>query len=170
MSGSAQHEVEKAKAMLTQLGFEPFFFDDSAHLPSVATTGQARRRLHPDEINQIHTQKRREVQQQVLLTASDPYGEYEKLTGQPLAEANRHEPMSQPVLDQSLSNSSPSQAECMVCLSAPKQALVLPCGHSDLCMECAMQLRVNRCPNCRQYIEKILRASTGVLVREIQDG
>jgi len=48
--------------------------------------------------------------------------------------------------------------ECVVCLTNPKNALLLPCRHLCLCTECAPMLRQqqNKCPVCRRAIEKVL--------------
>ena len=50
---------------------------------------------------------------------------------------------------------------CAVCLEDPRSALLVPCGHVAMCVECAEKvLHSNRavCVVCRQPIEKILRA------------
>ncbi|KAG6437354.1 hypothetical protein SASPL_102268 [Salvia splendens] len=48
--------------------------------------------------------------------------------------------------------------ECVVCLSEPRDTTVLPCRHMCMCGECAKVLRfqANRCPICRQPIERLL--------------
>jgi hypothetical protein len=43
-------------------------------------------------------------------------------------------------------------AECSVCLSAPKNAVFLPCGHACVCLECGNEIAAQRnatCPVCR---------------------
>jgi len=51
---------------------------------------------------------------------------------------------------------------CVVCLDAPRECLVLECGHSVLCTECAQRLWTapvssRRCPMCRQPFVAIMR-------------
>jgi hypothetical protein len=54
--------------------------------------------------------------------------------------------------------------ECSLCLSRPSGALMLPCGHTSTCHDCALQLQKHgihgnrRCPICRTCIEKVLQA------------
>jgi hypothetical protein len=42
-------------------------------------------------------------------------------------------------------------SECVVCLTEPRDTVVLPCRHLCLCDDCAQQLRfaTNKCPVCR---------------------
>jgi hypothetical protein len=47
---------------------------------------------------------------------------------------------------------------CVVCLDAPKDHIVLPCGHMCACGACAQLLR-DRCPVCRGPIEHITQVS-----------
>ena len=39
-------------------------------------------------------------------------------------------------------------------MDAPRAAVLLPCGHADLCMECAKTVSISkaRCPICRTKI------------------
>ena len=57
----------------------------------------------------------------------------------------------------------PEDAEpCAVCLEEPRSALLVPCGHMAMCVECADKvLHGSRpiCVVCREPIEKILRAT-----------
>ncbi|KAF0892920.1 hypothetical protein E2562_019573 [Oryza meyeriana var. granulata] len=48
--------------------------------------------------------------------------------------------------------------ECVICLSEPRDTTVLPCRHMCMCTECAKVLRyqTNRCPICRQPVERLL--------------
>merc|ERR1712137_509247 len=51
---------------------------------------------------------------------------------------------------------------CAVCLEEPRCALLVPCGHVAMCVDCAEKvLHSSRavCVVCRQPIEKILRAA-----------
>jgi hypothetical protein len=47
---------------------------------------------------------------------------------------------------------------CVVCMGRHRDALILPCKHTVLCIMCAMQVREfsNECPYCRCRIEDIL--------------
>ncbi|KAG6735586.1 hypothetical protein POTOM_061773 [Populus tomentosa] len=48
--------------------------------------------------------------------------------------------------------------ECVICLSEPRDTTVLPCRHMCMCSGCAKVLRfqTNRCPICRQPIDRLL--------------
>ncbi|KAJ7972410.1 RING finger protein [Quillaja saponaria] len=48
--------------------------------------------------------------------------------------------------------------ECVICLSEPRDTTVLPCRHMCMCSGCAKVLRfqTNRCPICRQPVERLL--------------
>lgn len=49
--------------------------------------------------------------------------------------------------------------DCLICMSAPKNTILLPCRHICLCSECSMALRLqtNKCPVCRAKVESLLR-------------
>ena len=48
---------------------------------------------------------------------------------------------------------------CVVCLSQPRDVLLLECGHICVCSECALALPSPRsCPICRQRVERIVPA------------
>ncbi|KAK1429384.1 hypothetical protein QVD17_11593 [Tagetes erecta] len=53
---------------------------------------------------------------------------------------------------------SDSSKECVICLSEPRDTTVLPCRHMCMCSGCAKVLRfqTNRCPICRQAVERLL--------------
>mgnify|MGYP002632002162 CR=1 FL=1 len=51
---------------------------------------------------------------------------------------------------------STSGPPCSVCLDAPRSALLVPCGHTSTCMNCAKKLNPPICVECRQPIEKLL--------------
>lgn len=48
-------------------------------------------------------------------------------------------------------------AECVVCLTEPKQCIVLPCRHFCVCAQCLE--RLNACPVCRSTIRSSVRLS-----------
>ena len=48
---------------------------------------------------------------------------------------------------------------CVVCMDAPKDHIVLPCGHMCACGACAQLLR-DRCPVCRGPIDHITQVFT----------
>ncbi|KAL2250617.1 UNVERIFIED_CONTAM: putative E3 ubiquitin-protein ligase LOG2 [Sesamum indicum] len=47
---------------------------------------------------------------------------------------------------------------CVICLSEAPDTTVLPCRHMCMCSECAkvLTLQTNRCPICRQPVERLL--------------
>jgi hypothetical protein len=45
---------------------------------------------------------------------------------------------------------------CVVCMSAPKTAVFVPCGHHSCCAVCTASLK-NKCPMCRQLIVTVIR-------------
>ncbi|CAG2228295.1 MUL1 [Mytilus edulis] len=64
------------------------------------------------------------------------------------AAANNREP----------SNNSDSQ-ECVICLTNPREVILLNCGHICVCIDCVQALpRPMKCPVCRQNVERFLNA------------
>jgi E3 ubiquitin-protein ligase MGRN1 len=53
----------------------------------------------------------------------------------------------------------PDGAECIICMSEPRNTTVLPCRHMCLCDECAEALRQSSstCPICRTRVEGLLQ-------------
>lgn len=50
---------------------------------------------------------------------------------------------------------------CGVCLEAPRNALVAPCGHIAMCFGCAVHIRKGKnpiCPYCREKVEAVFKA------------
>lgn len=49
--------------------------------------------------------------------------------------------------------------ECVVCITDPRDTVVLPCRHMCLCSSCAKELRQrsNRCPMCRVPFQSLLQ-------------
>jgi hypothetical protein len=49
---------------------------------------------------------------------------------------------------------------CVVCFDAPKDHLIVPCGHQCVCAGCAEQLtntRTPTCPVCREPIQRTVK-------------
>lgn len=48
---------------------------------------------------------------------------------------------------------------CCVCMDTPKNAVLTPCGHRAVCIDCGNRLlaRSIRCPICRQHISAVVR-------------
>ncbi|XP_072954760.1 probable E3 ubiquitin-protein ligase LUL2 [Typha angustifolia] len=61
--------------------------------------------------------------------------------------------------------------ECVICLSEPRDTTVLPCRHMCMCSECAKVLRfqTNRCPICRQPVERLLEIKVNNKAEEHQE-
>lgn len=68
-------------------------------------------------------------------------------------------------------DASHSTVDCVVCLSSPKDTLVVPCRHLCMCHECARTLmrRTNKCPMCRLPISSVLQIQTQSRVRAAGD-
>ena len=56
----------------------------------------------------------------------------------------------------------PSQRdECVVCLDQPKAVICAPCGHKNMCTDCAeilMSSEDSRCPTCRSKVLSTIQA------------
>jgi hypothetical protein len=49
--------------------------------------------------------------------------------------------------------------ECTICLSEQSNAIVMPCGHMCVCMDCGNSLKTskhNLCPVCRGAIQSLI--------------
>ncbi|XP_072957989.1 probable E3 ubiquitin-protein ligase LUL2 [Typha angustifolia] len=66
---------------------------------------------------------------------------------------------------------SESGRECVICLSEPRDTTVLPCRHMCMCRECAKALRFqsNRCPICRQPVQRFLEIKVNNKPEEQQE-
>jgi protein neuralized len=63
-------------------------------------------------------------------------------------------------------------SRCVVCLHAPLEIMLQPCGHFCLCAACAVQLRRPQCPMCRGPIldrHRVFMPSTRRSVRPQND-
>ena len=52
-------------------------------------------------------------------------------------------------------NVSTPVAQCIVCMTNPRDVILLGCGHVCVCAECAAMLPSSRCPMCRTIIERV---------------
>jgi len=152
-----QVTTHSAEKLLKQLFFQPFFYD-----------GCCRRKLTLQEISTYQSRQR--------LRCPDPIKTAPKRgIRKKFGSLSTAEKTSQPLLESSMSSldaaepgPSPDRATaeelepCAVCLEEPRCALLVPCGHMAMCIECAEKvLHGTRpiCVVCRQPIERILRAA-----------
>lgn len=51
--------------------------------------------------------------------------------------------------------------ECIICLSEPRDTVILPCRHMAFCKQCAdmVRIRCENCPTCRQPVASLLQFS-----------
>ena len=52
------------------------------------------------------------------------------------------------------------ETQCVVCFDAPKDHIIVPCGHMCVCEACAEQLTKTRtptCPVCRRAIRETVK-------------
>lgn len=145
-----------AEKLLKQLYFQPFFFD-----------GCYRRKLTLQEISTYQSRQRLRCPEPMKSLPKrglrkKPFGSPSGSTG------DRSTPPPSPEVSVGAATSAepPPPAEdaepCAVCLEEPRSALLVPCGHMAMCVECADKvLHGSRpiCVVCRQPIEKILRAT-----------
>lgn len=47
--------------------------------------------------------------------------------------------------------------QCVICLDAPADFLVVPCGHQCGCQACLNNIRDGKCPICRNNLSGIVR-------------
>lgn len=52
----------------------------------------------------------------------------------------------------------PGIGECCVCMDAPINCVLLPCGHLTMCMKCSVSQRI--CPICRKVVSKYNKVFT----------
>lgn len=55
------------------------------------------------------------------------------------------------------------ETECCVCLDAPRGCVLVPCGHTNMCMSCAealvsVQTEQALCPSCREPVRQVFKA------------
>jgi hypothetical protein len=54
-------------------------------------------------------------------------------------------------------HSDAEETQCVVCFDAPKDHIIVPCGHQCVCARCAEQLTETRTPTCPVCREPILQ-------------
>lgn len=65
------------------------------------------------------------------------------------------------VTNRESSNNSDS-LECVICLTNPREVILLNCGHICVCIDCVQALpRPMKCPVCRQNVKRFLNAYMG---------
>ena len=64
-----------------------------------------------------------------------------------------------------------SQKECVVCYTANKDTVVLPCRHMCLCIDCSqiVRMQTNKCPICRTTVSSFLHIKYDVDVKAISN-
>ena len=151
-----RNTAEKAEKLLKQLFFQPFLFD-----------GVNRRKLTLQEISTYQSRQRLRCPEPI--TSLPRRNLRKKFSASPGSPAEKTPPAS-PDVPAGSSTPQPSEVAaapedaepCAVCLEEPRSALLVPCGHMAMCVECADKvLHGSRpiCVVCRQPIEKILRAT-----------
>jgi len=154
---TTSHAAEK---LLKQLFFLPFFYD-----------GCYRRKLTLQEISTYQSRQRLRCPEP--MKAAPKRGIRKKFGSPPSSEKSMSGllEVSSTAVDGShsreitVSPHCPAVEElepCAVCLEEPRWALLVPCGHMAMCIECAEKvLHGTRpiCVVCRQPIERILRAA-----------
>ena len=142
--------------MLKQLFFQPFFYDGCYRRKLTLqeiTTYQSRQRLRcPDPITSVP--KRGLRRKGILGSPGSPSGAADRTPPCSPEMPAGATPMQPPEM--------PEDAEpCAVCLEEPRSALLVPCGHMAMCIDCADKVLHGPrpiCVVCREPIEKILRA------------
>jgi len=144
--------VEK---LLRQLFFQPFFYDGCYRRKLTLqeiTTYQSRQRLRCPE--PITTLPKRALRKKGFGSPGSPSGAAERT------------PPASPEMPAGSQPEPPPPSEdaepCAVCLEEPRSALLVPCGHMAMCVDCADKVLHGPrpiCVVCREPIEKILRAT-----------
>ena len=150
-----RNTADKTEKLLKQLSFQPFLFD-----------GVNRRKLTLQEISTYQSWQRLRCPEPIT---SLPRRALRKKFSSPGSPSGDKTPPPSPDLP---AGSTPTPSEpppapedaepCAVCLEEPRAALLVPCGHMAMCIDCAEKvLHGSRpiCVVCRQPIEKILRAT-----------
>ena len=168
-----QSSASRAESLLKRLFFQPFFYDGCYRrrltLQEIATY-QSRQRLRcPEPMHSAIRSGAARAGNMLGLRrgCASPDKGARCVGSSPSASgassvADRDDP-ADGAKPADLGVSRPDDAEpCAVCLEAPRAALLVPCGHVAMCIECADKvLHSSRaiCVVCRQPIEKVLRAA-----------
>jgi hypothetical protein len=107
--------------------------------------------------------KKRPVDQGLISASDDGEEEEEEREEDEALEANNNDNVATPAAATSSDLEDPHASlirkakgkkfsECALCLDAPVQAVLIPCGHACTCRKCCRRLR--RCPICRVVIER----------------
>ena len=139
--------------LLKQLFFQPFFYD-----------GCYRRKLTLQEISTYQSRQRLRCPEPITTLPKRGLRKKFGSPGSPSGAVDRTPPASPEMPAGSQPEPPPPEdAEpCAVCLEEPRSALLVPCGHMAMCVDCADKvLHGSRpiCVVCREPIEKILRAT-----------
>lgn len=59
-------------------------------------------------------------------------------------------------LEDSLDDEDNIENACLICLSQPRNCILLDCGHICCCHSCYQALPQHLCPICRQHISRVL--------------
>lgn len=145
--------VNSVEKLLKQLFFQPFFYD-----------GCYRRKLTLQEISTYQSRQRLRCPEPITTL---PKRSIRKKFGSPGSPgALDRTPPASPEMPAGSTPPPEVPAEdaepCAVCLEEPRSALLVPCGHMAMCVDCADKvLHGSRpiCVVCREPIEKILRAT-----------
>ena len=153
-----RNTASSAERILKQLSFQPFFYD-----------GCYRRKLTLQEISTYQSRQRLRCPEPIT---SLPKRALRRKFGSPGSPDARMTPSGGGECSSSTDVAAPAPPAqplapeetepCAVCLEEPRSALLVPCGHMAMCVECADKvLHGSRpiCVVCRQPIEKILRAT-----------
>jgi len=75
----------------------------------------------------------------------------------------KHKVMRAEEIKQGIAEMKDDERSCGVCLAAPRNTLIAPCGHIALCFECATAVHKSRnpeCPFCRHRISAVYKTYT----------
>jgi len=150
--------AEGTEKLLKQLFFQPFYYD-----------GCYRRKLTLQEISTYQSRQRLRCPEPITSLPKRNLRKKFGSPGSPVSPDGRRTPPATPDIPD-MPAGSPSHPElpaedaepCAVCLEEPRSALLVPCGHMAMCVECADKVLHGPrpiCVVCRQPIEKILRAT-----------
>jgi len=148
-----RNTADKAENVLKQLFFQPFLFD-----------GVNRRKLTLQEISTYQSRQRLRCPEPITTLPRRSLRRKFASPGSPTEKTPPSPDVSNGFMPQPSEPAPPLEdlEPCAVCLEEPRSALLVPCGHMAMCIDCADKvLHGSRpiCVVCRQPIEKILRAA-----------